>query len=662
MTTSQLLPSNATQLEIDISAAADFLSVTEGALPSVRDAKYQNIPNDVVPWLVYEYGLGELLPYLPDPRTALAEGVVWQRIRGTPQAIKTALTWINFTAILEESEAGTIRWAQFQLGLDQAPASLEFIGNVIGISRLSAPARSDLFRVYGGTYDTRRFWLDDHELSSGSWLCDHSGVYLQSDWPQLSFGRDHQRNPAIQETQIFRTKEHIEAELYKYEDSFVLSESILDEWWHLLQEDVFTISRLHFGHFWGLNPFLGVPDWNSGLLVEISWQGTETWNSVGAWRNLGTPPDPSPQWINTVSWIKFSMLPTLQFAKAGIYLSDYSILSETNTCFAARLEEEFGDGPFTLSDADSATGENVLSEHIQRWEYQEWNERIDRVYQTTFTAAQNTANVGLVERTNAQFLFYEPATYGQFTLSDGVLSEEWHVLYQTAIHHEVGLSWGPPAQQETENWRGAQLSAPTHDWQGTETWESTGLVWRAFESTWESQLHWMPFASRLFLDQQWTGISWNDAQGYWTEEVLSYGHRNGFDWTYTGETVHERQHHRTLAGSYSLGTGYNWQSWQDVGLFTAPVYLTASTGDWIDESLESPWWIYDGSPETWETVVTWSSTEPWLDAVANTWQTATPGQWIVSDDTHQDRAAWFDTNTIWVQSSLSISTKHYSHN
>ena len=66
MTTSQLLPSNATQLEIDISAAADFLSVTEGALPSVRDAKYQNIPNDVVPWLVYEYGLGELLPYLPD--------------------------------------------------------------------------------------------------------------------------------------------------------------------------------------------------------------------------------------------------------------------------------------------------------------------------------------------------------------------------------------------------------------------------------------------------------------------------------------------------------------------------------------------------------------------------------------------------------------------
>ena len=34
--------------------------------------------------------------------------------------------------------------------------------------------------------------------------------------------------------------------------------------------------------------------------------------------------------ISTVSWIEFSMVPTLQFAKAGIYLSDYSILSEIN--------------------------------------------------------------------------------------------------------------------------------------------------------------------------------------------------------------------------------------------------------------------------------------------------------------------------------------------
>jgi len=637
MTTSQLLPSNATQLEIDISAAADFLSVTEGALPSVRDAKYQNIPNDVVPWLVYEYGLGELLPYLPDPRTALAEGVVWQRIRGTPQAIKTALTWINFTATLEESEAGTIRWAQFQLGLDQAPASLEFIGNVIGISRLSAPARSELFRVYGGTYDTRRFWLDDHELSSGSWLCDHSGVYLQADWPQLSFGRDHQKGPIIQDTQIDRTKEHIEAQLNKYEDSFVLSQSLLDEWWHLLQEDVFTISRLHFGHFWALNPFLGVNDWQSGLSLDTTWQGTETWSSSGTWRDFGTIPDPAPRWINTVSWIKFSMLPTLQFAKAGIYLSDYSILSETNTCFAARLEEEFGQGPFILSDADSTTGENILSEHIQRWEYQEWNDRIDRIHQTTFTAAQNTANVGLTERTNTQILVSQPSSiHGQFTLSDGVLSEEWHVLYVSSLLREVTQIW-TAAQQITEDWD-------------------------SLDATWLSQLHWMPFESRLFLDQQWNGLSWNDVQGYWTEEVLSFRHITGTDWTYSGETIQERQHGRLLVGSYSLGTGYNWQSWEDVGLFTGSAYLTESSGGWITESLESPWWIYDGSPDSWETEVTWSSTEGWLVAVASTWQSATPSQWIVSDDTYQDREAWFDTNSIWTQTALTISTNHTSHN
>lgn len=171
MTALDLLPSNATQLERDLSLSGDILPRLGAAAQRIRNAKRENIPDSVVPWLIYEYGLGEILPFVPDLRQALADGVQWQRVRGTRRAVEIGLAWVGFEAEIEESEAGTLRWADYQLGLDQAPNGLDFINSVIEISRLSSPVRSRLFRIYGG-YDHRRFRLDDHLLSGGSWLCD----------------------------------------------------------------------------------------------------------------------------------------------------------------------------------------------------------------------------------------------------------------------------------------------------------------------------------------------------------------------------------------------------------------------------------------------------------------------------------------------------------
>ena len=90
MTPEHLLPSNATPLEQALSLATDPLTRLTLSAHAVRDFKAK--PSDpLLPWLIWEYGLGELLPYLPEPRRAIAEGILWQRLRGTPAALATAL-------------------------------------------------------------------------------------------------------------------------------------------------------------------------------------------------------------------------------------------------------------------------------------------------------------------------------------------------------------------------------------------------------------------------------------------------------------------------------------------------------------------------------------------------------------------------------------------
>jgi hypothetical protein len=401
-----LLPPNATTLERDFSRAVSSLERVGPAVPTIRTAKRTNIPDGVVPWLIYEYGLNELLPYLGNnQRRAIEEGVQWQRLRGTPQALRTALGWIGFQPLVEESEAGTIRWAEFQLGLDQPPDDLEITDGLIGVSRLSAPVRSRLFRVYSG-YDHRRFLLDDHELSGGSWLCDHTGVYLRPDWPQLSFGRgrqdtlDYSDEPAAE-----LGVERIHGILGLYEDRFTLNNSQLDEFWHLSDFGSSVRSRLVFIQ-WG--PLASaVDDWSTG-----------TWETGLSWA------------------ITNSGVPAAQFAKAGIYLSDGAILDDTNTCFAARFEQLVGDGAFLLSEANSATGESVLSGHVERIETREWLERLERTHAGA-PAGNHEPNGGFcLHRETQRVLRYDDRLF----LDQHLLSEWPQIADDDAIKREHGAT------------------------------------------------------------------------------------------------------------------------------------------------------------------------------------------------------------------------------
>jgi hypothetical protein len=491
MTVADLLPSNASQLERDLSRTGNVLPKLGPGAERVRNAKHTNIPDDVVPWLIYEYGLGEITPYVPDLRQALAEGIQWQRVRGTRQAINIGLGWIGFDALVEESEAGTLRWADFQMGLDQAPNGLEFTNNVIQISRLSAPIRSRLFRIYGG-YDHRRFRLDDHQLSGGSWLCDDTGVYLREDWPQLSFGREHDTAGDLYAGRAgAQGIEHNYTDGGQYEDRMILSCSQLDEleWrtWHL---DVSTVvvSRGH-------------------LSVAGPW-----WQRPSSWENITW--DQGLDWAGLVNRIA----PPLRYAKAGLYLSDGAVLGDTNACFAARYEQEVGFGAMLLSEADAATGEAILSEHVGRLEYQEWNERLEQQHAAVAQPPADVIGALAVRREHQRLLAYDDV----FRLDQHGLSEWLPLVTQQAITRDhtltgygqnvTAVTWESVRWTDANKWLtlpllGRQLSR----FHTTETVEDRQSIAEASRTA----DHVIEADQTLFGD--W--LSRADWSGYWNESV-----------------------------------------------------------------------------------------------------------------------------------------------
>lgn len=256
-----LLPPNATQLERDFSRVTSSLVRAEQPIPTIRTAKRSDIPDSVIPWLIYEYGLGEILPYITDQRQAVSDGVLWQRIRGTPEAVRVALQWIGIEGLIEEPEGGTDRWAEYMLGLSEATTGDEIIDRIVGVTTISSPVRSRLQRIYS-VYDFRRFVLDDTLLSDGGMLSDHSGVRPQPGGPQISYGQQTGISAATGSAvaACHTTVLGISVEM---SDRFILSgSSNLDDDWHTINHPALIsiqqgYSATYQGQTWG--PFTWQP-------------------------------------------------------------------------------------------------------------------------------------------------------------------------------------------------------------------------------------------------------------------------------------------------------------------------------------------------------------------------------------------------------------------
>jgi len=182
-----LLPSSSSRFERALSEATDVTPRVSGAITSLHGIKFTPPPS-LLPFLVYEYGLGELTPYVPNLYELINEGVKWTRIRGTPDAVHQALGWLGYTAEIEEAPIRRARWNLFQLALGRIRDDEDDLDPIEGVANLSTPLRSVMWRGFAG-YDIRALEYSRTRWSQTRWSA-FSGARIREDGAKWSFGRD----------------------------------------------------------------------------------------------------------------------------------------------------------------------------------------------------------------------------------------------------------------------------------------------------------------------------------------------------------------------------------------------------------------------------------------------------------------------------------------
>lgn len=182
-----LLPPNATSAERALEMATrvrDEVHAGADTIASLKEAP----PEAFLLWLVWEYGLEELLPFLPNAREVIAQGLQWDRIKGTPESLRLALSWLALgadPAIEEETPTGA-HWHEFMMNPGGVPGRRDTLIGTTRMAEISAPVGTSLARIFHG-YDVRRFILDGSAF--GDLLSDYSGVRDEELGVVLSFGR-----------------------------------------------------------------------------------------------------------------------------------------------------------------------------------------------------------------------------------------------------------------------------------------------------------------------------------------------------------------------------------------------------------------------------------------------------------------------------------------
>jgi hypothetical protein len=197
----QLLPTNATLFEEALADAFDTVADVTAPINAIRGTKLVTPPPSFLPFLVYEYGLDELRPYVPNLYELIDQGIDWQRIRGTHAAVAMGLGFINYTASIEEALARRIFWNSFQLRFPTLPPNDNpDLDRIDGIATLSVPKRS-VFRRGVHYYDVGPLVADGGTRLDGSRLEAESGVRLRENGPLWSFGRPTETSSLLTEAE-----------------------------------------------------------------------------------------------------------------------------------------------------------------------------------------------------------------------------------------------------------------------------------------------------------------------------------------------------------------------------------------------------------------------------------------------------------------------------
>lgn len=195
-----LLPTNATEWEKALADAMPVSAVAVSAVNAMRRVKYQSPRPSMLPFLVWEYGLGELTPYVPNLYNLIDQGVRWQRLRGSVSAVAIGLAWIGYAATIEEEWTGRTWWNSFQLRFPELPAQdSPDLERIEGITALSVPKRSQLRRgVYLFDVDAAQA---DHTRLDDSYLDFESGIAVTQAGTLWSFGRVHEYSHTLTEAE-----------------------------------------------------------------------------------------------------------------------------------------------------------------------------------------------------------------------------------------------------------------------------------------------------------------------------------------------------------------------------------------------------------------------------------------------------------------------------
>lgn len=217
MKPSSLLPvSNSTPWE---KAMADSMAGGEiivDSINAIRGTKIQSPPPSLLPFLIYEYGLGELTPFVPNLYDLIDQGIDWQRVRGTPMSVEIGLGWLGYTAEIEEMHTSTEFWNGFQLELDRVRDEFADLDRIDGIATLSVPVRSYFWRGFHG-YDVRAMVWGMNSWGSSIWS-EHSGVRTRlPDGPLWSFGRSYQFDGGITEEELVSIGAWVEPDWTNYD-------------------------------------------------------------------------------------------------------------------------------------------------------------------------------------------------------------------------------------------------------------------------------------------------------------------------------------------------------------------------------------------------------------------------------------------------------------
>jgi hypothetical protein len=197
---SDLLPGNATDWERALAEALDTNQSVSPAIIAIRGTKLLAPPPSFLPFLIYEYGLGELTPYVPNLYELIAEGIDWQRVRGTPMAIDLSLAWLGYEGEVVEASSLRRYWNLFQLHMDRVRDVRSDLARIAGVARLSVPRRSVFWRGFHGLD------IQPLTLSQGSWSETHFGEFsgrrIEEGGPLWSFGRSYEFDHTLAEADL----------------------------------------------------------------------------------------------------------------------------------------------------------------------------------------------------------------------------------------------------------------------------------------------------------------------------------------------------------------------------------------------------------------------------------------------------------------------------